>query len=56
MLPSNQNDENNFKCLIPRELVKKNRKGMEIFGGSGGYAAVSSQFHIVPNHKTRLTK
>ena len=34
-------------CLLWREKAKKIRRETAVFGGSGGSAAVSSQFHIV---------
>ena len=39
------------KCLIQREMAKKIRRQMAVFGGSGGFAAVSSQF-LNKHHKS----
>ena len=39
------------KCLIQREMAKKIHLEMAVFGGSDGFAAVSSQF-LNKHHKS----
>ncbi len=41
------------KCLIQRNGKKKNWRQMAVFGGSGGFAAVSSQF-LNKHHKSNF--
>ena len=44
------------KCLIQREIAKKNLRQMTVFGGCGGFAAVSSHFlnkHHKNNYHTK---
>ena len=39
------------KCVIQREIAKKNRRQIAVFGGSGNFAAVFSQF-LNKHHKS----